>query len=143
MADLLPVIETMEHRWMRAWMERDVKGLKSLTSRKFILLTGSKPPVILDYRSWVDAAAGRYSCRSYRFDNVYARDFGSVALFAAQLDVEATMDGRDFSGRRLWVVDLWSKSLPTRRWKMVQRVISRTEEEAKLPQAIRSLQLWR
>ena len=127
---------------MRAWMERDVKALKSLTSRKFILLTGSKPPAILDYRSWIDAAAGRYSCKSYRFGDVYARDLGSVALFAAQLDLEATMDGKDFSGR-LWVTDLWRKSLPARRWRMVERIISRPEDEPKVPAAIRSLQLWR
>ena len=32
MADLLPVIETYEHRWMRAWVGRDSKALKSLTA---------------------------------------------------------------------------------------------------------------
>ena len=43
MSDLTPVIETMEHRWMRAWVNRDVKALKAITARDFILLTGSNP----------------------------------------------------------------------------------------------------
>ena len=48
MADLTPVIETLENRWMRAWVGRDLKELKALTSRDFILLLGSRPAVILD-----------------------------------------------------------------------------------------------
>ncbi|MGI8610742.1 MAG: hypothetical protein ACR2KH_00465 [Sphingomicrobium sp.] len=48
MADLLPVIETYEHRWMRAWVGRDSKALKSLAARNFVMLIGSKPQVLLD-----------------------------------------------------------------------------------------------
>ena len=40
MADLLPVIETNEHRWMRAWVGRDSKALRSLTARNFVMLIG-------------------------------------------------------------------------------------------------------
>jgi hypothetical protein len=142
MADLSPVIETMEHRWMRAWVERDSKALKSLTSRKFIMLTGSKPPVILDNRSWIEAATTRYLCRSYRFGDVYVRDLGQIALFATQLELEATMDGRDWS-RRVWIADLWQKSWGRKRWRMIERIVSKTEGDAQVPAAMRSLQLWR
>ena len=55
MADLPPVIETLEHRWMRAWVGRDVKTLKALTSRRFRLVVGSKPSVMLDQKSFLDA----------------------------------------------------------------------------------------
>ena len=48
MADLPPIIETMENRWMRAWVQRDARSLKVLTARNFMLLMGSKKPVILD-----------------------------------------------------------------------------------------------
>ena len=48
MADLTPIIETMENRWMRAWVNGDAKALKAITASNFILLTGSKPPAILD-----------------------------------------------------------------------------------------------
>ena len=142
MADLLPVIETFEHRWMRAWVGRDSRALKALTARDFVLLVGSKPPVILDAPSWIEAAATRYRCTSYRFGDVYVRALGPVALFAASVDIEATMDGHDWSGR-IWVTDLWRKGRVRRGWRMAGRVVSRTEDDKQVPAAIRSLQLWR
>ena len=142
MADLLPVIETYEHRWMRAWIGGDAKALKSLTARNFVLLIGSKPPVILDSRSWLEAAATRYLCKSYRFGDLYVRDLGGLALFACQMDIDATMDGHDWSGR-LWVTDLWRKARVRRSWRMVERVVSRPDDNPQVPAAIRSLQLWR
>lgn len=142
MADLLPVIETMENRWMRAWVGGDARELKALTSRKFMMLIGSRPCVILDARSWLEAATTRYLCTSYRFGDVYVRDLGPVALFASQVELEATMDGRDWSGRA-WVTDLWRKSPVRRSWRMIERVVSRPEDKPGVPAAIRSLQLWR
>lgn len=142
MADLLPVIEAYEHRWMRAWVGRDSKALKSLTARNFVMLIGSKPPVLLDAPSWLEAATTRYLCKSYRFGDVYVRDLGSICLFAAAADVDATMDGHDWSGR-IWVTDLWRKGRVRRSWRMVERIISRTDDNPKVPAAIRSLQLWR
>ena len=143
MADLTAVIETYEHRWMRAWMGRDSRALKSLTSPRFVLLMGSKPPMILDGPSWLEAAAGRYSCKSYRFGDVYVRDIGGLAIFSARMDIEAEIDGRDWSGP-MWVTDLWKRGKVRRStWRMAQRVLSRPEEDAKLPAAILSLQLWR
>jgi hypothetical protein len=142
MADLLPILETMENRWMRAWVSRDLRTLKGLTSGEFMMLIGSKPCVILDATSWLDAATTRYLCTSYRFGDVYARDLGSVALFASELEVEATVDGQDWSGP-LWVTDLWRKTRVRRRWRMIERVVSRPEDSPQVPNAIRSLQLWR
>jgi len=142
MSKLTAVIETQEHRWMRAWMARDAKLLKSLTSRNFMMLVGSKPPVILDAPSWVEAATGRYLCKSYRFGDIYVREVGALALFASAVDLEATMDGKDWSGR-IWITDLWRKGKVRRSWRMVQRIVSRPEDKAEVPAAIRSLQLWR
>jgi hypothetical protein len=142
MADLSPVIETMEHRFMRAWVNRDLKALKAVTARDFVLLIGSKTPVMLDFRSWIDAAGERWSCSSYRFGTIYVRGHGSMAVFAAQVDLKATMDGHDWSGP-LWVTDLWRRSKVRRRWRLVERVISAPEGNPQVPAAIKSLQLWR
>jgi hypothetical protein len=103
---------------------------------------GSKPPVILDARSWLEAATTRYLCTSYRFGDIYVRDLGGLALFASQIETKATMDGHDWSGV-MWVTDLWSKSRIRRSWRMVERVISRPEDKKDVPAAIKSLQLWR
>ena len=113
---------------MRAWVQGDMPALKALTARNFMLLMGSKPPVILDAKSWLEAATTRYLCTSYRFGDIYVRDLGGLALFASQLEIKATMDGRDWSGT-LWVTDLWCKSRVRRNWRMVERVISRPEEK--------------
>jgi ketosteroid isomerase-like protein len=142
MADLTPVIETMENRWMRAWVQRDARALRGLTARDFILLTGSKPPAILDNRSWVEAATTRWLCTSYRFGDIYVREVGGLALFGSQLELKASLDGEDWSGT-YWVTDLWRKGRVRRRWRIVQRVMSRVDERAQVAAAIRSLQLWR
>jgi ketosteroid isomerase-like protein len=142
MADLTPVIETMEHRWMRAWVNRDLKALRAITAKDFILLTGSKPPAILDRRSWLDAVGKRWDCTSYRFGDIYVREAGAVAVFSAAMELKATMDGRDWSGTT-WITDVWRKGRVRRGWKLVQRIASRVDENPQLPAAIRSLQLWK
>jgi ketosteroid isomerase-like protein len=142
MGNLTPVIETMEHRWMRAWVGRDMKALKALTAKDFILLTGSKPPAILDRPSWLDAAAKRWDCSSYRFGDIYVREVGGLAVFAAPLELKATMDGRDWSGH-FWISDLWRKGRVRRGWKLAQRIVARADDNAELPKAIRALQLWK
>ena len=142
MSDLTPVLETLEHRWMRAWVNREIKALKGLTTSDFILLTASKPPMILDRPSWLEAAAKRWDCASYRFGDIYVRSVGGVAMFAASLELKATLDGRDLSGN-VFVTDLWRKGKVRRGWKLSQRVVSRIDEERELPKAIKSLQLWK
>jgi ketosteroid isomerase-like protein len=142
MSSLAPVIETMEHSWMRAWVNRDAKALKSLTARDFILLTGSKPPAILDRPSFLEAAAERWDCSSYRFGDIIVRDVGAVAVFAAPLELKATMDGRDWSGT-LFVTDVWRKGRVRRSWKLVQRIVSRPDDKPEVAAAIKSLQLWK
>jgi len=127
---------------MRAWIGRDKRVLKTLTSSNFRMVISSKPPVILDAGSWVEAATSRYLCKSYRFGEVYARDLGPVGIFATQVELEATMDGDDWSGD-MWVTDIWRKSRIKRSWRMIERVLSRPEEGPQVPAAVRSLQLWR
>ena len=142
MADIHPVIETMENRWMRAWMKGDTRELKALTSRNFRMVMGSKPATILDFKSWIEAAGKRYRCKSYRFGDVYAREIGGVAVFATQLELQATMDGEDWSGQ-FWVTDIWRKGRVRRKWRMVERIVSQPDQREDVPAAVRSLQLWR
>jgi hypothetical protein len=141
MADILPQIETLENRWMRAWAGGDTRTLKALTSRNFRMVIGTKPSVLLDAKSWLHAANSTFHCHSYRFGDIYARDLGPVTVFATQLDLKASIDGHDWSGR-MWVTDIWRKSGVRRSWRMVERVISRPEEDKQVVAAIRGLQLW-
>jgi hypothetical protein len=142
MADLTPEIETQENRWMRAWVQRDPRTLKSLTASDFILLIGSKPPVILDQQSWLEAATKRWLCTSFRYGDIYVRKVGGVAMFASQLELKASIDGEDWSGTYL-VTTLWRKGRIRRGWRMAQRIVSRIDDNPKLPAAVRPLQLWK
>lgn len=135
-------IETLEHQWMRAWMQRDRNQMKALASRDFIFLLGSTKAAILDRASWLEAATTRFRCSSYRFGEVYVRRHGGVAVFAAQLTLEASMGHDEWSGPT-WVTDLWQRSAMRRKWRLVERVISRPDTDEKMPAAIRSMQLWR
>ena len=142
MADLHPIIETLERSWMRAWVSGDAKALKALTARNFRMVVGSKPSVILDSKSWIEAATTRYLCSAYRFGDIYVRDLGPMTVFATQLSIEATMDGHEWSGT-YWVTDVWRRSRVRRNWRLVERIVSRPDEGADVAAAIRSLQLWR
>lgn len=142
MADLTPVIETMEHRWMRAWVNGDIRAMKAITAKNFMLLTASKPPRILDRPSWIEAAAKRYHCTSFRFGDLYVADLGGAALFAAPLELKATMDGQEWSGP-MFVTDIWRKGRVRRGWKLAQRVVSQTDQRPDLAKVVRSLQLWK
>ena len=142
MADLTPVIETLEDRFMRAWVQRDARALKAVTARNFMLLMGSTRPAILDSRSWLEAATTRYLCSSYRFGDIYVRDLGGVAVFASQVDLQATLDDVDWSGS-FWVTDVWKKGRIRRGWRLAQRVVSLPDDDPEVPAGIRALQLWR
>lgn len=127
---------------MRAWMNGDSRTLKAMTSRDFVLMIGSQPPAMLDYSSWVDAAGKRWTCSAYRFGTVYVRQHGSTALFVAEADIETRLDRLEWSGK-VWITDLWRRSKVRRRWRLVERQITRPEDQRQLPGAIKALQLWR
>lgn len=135
-------IETLEHQWMRSWMQRERNAMKALASRDFIFLLGSTKPAILDRASWLEAATSRFRCSSYRFGEIYVRRHGAVAVFAAHLTLEAVMGNDDWSGAA-WVTDLWARSAVRRKWRLVERVLSRPDTDPDMPAAIRSMQLWR
>ena len=142
MADLMPIIETLENRWMRAWATGDAKTLKLLTARNFRMVMGSRPAALLDAPSWLEAAATRFRCSAYRFGDIYVRDVGAVAVFATQLSLKATMDDADWSGD-YWVTDIWRKSKVRRQWRMVERLLSRPDGDKQMAAGFTALQLWR
>ncbi|MXO59558.1 DUF4440 domain-containing protein [Altererythrobacter salegens] len=134
-------IETLEHQWMRAWIQRDRKAMKALASRDFIFLMGGTRAAILDRPSWLDGI-DRFRCESYRFGEVYVRRHGATAVFACQLTIEAKIGRHELSGQ-VWVTDLWQRGKVRRGWKLIERVLSRPDADETIPAEIRELQLWR
>jgi hypothetical protein len=134
-------IETMEHRYMRAWISGDARALKAMTSRRFRMVIGTKPCVMLDSKSWLDAASSRFACREYRFGDVYTHDLGSTVVFATQVEATMQLDLHAWSGT-FWVTDVWRRGSLRRSWRIVDRSIARLEADPDVPNALRALQLW-
>lgn len=128
---------------MRGWAARDRKVLKGLLSRRFRLVVGSSSPVLLDRKSMLDAVGDRWVLAGYRFGSaVYAREVDGLAIFAAELEMEGTIDGKPVSGP-WWMADIWRKSTLSRNWQLLDRQLARPETAKTLPEAVRALQLWR
>lgn len=135
-------IEASEHQWMRSWMSGERGAMKSLTSRDFVFLLGSDRSVILDRASWLEAAGQRIRCESYRFNEIYVRKHGRVAMFATRITMEGRFGKHKWTGDG-WMTDLWRRPRMRGKWKLVERVLSRPDSNADLHDEIRSMQLWR
>lgn len=135
-------IETLEHRWMRAWIQGDRATMKVLASREFIFLMASTSPAILDRASWLESASTRIRCQSYLFGGVYVRRHGSSAIFSAPVTLEASLDKQGLTGE-FWLTDVWRRGSVKRSWRLVERVLSRPDANPEIPPTIRSMQLWR
>lgn len=143
MAEPSEQIETLEHRYFRAWLARDERTLKAMTARAFRLVFATEPPVLLDDRSWVDAVGGRFRCDAYRFGGTpFVRQSGSSALFAALVEIDAAIDGKPVKGS-YWMVDVWRRSRLRRRWQLTERLLSRSLDGRIAPDDIAALQQWR
>lgn len=142
MDDFASKIEALEHRWMRAWINRDTADMKKQASRDLIVLFGADKSAILDRPSLLDAATSRLRCKGYRFGTVYVRRHGGFALFAAPVDLDVSLDGEPLITRGFFT-NVWRRSKIARKWHVVERVITTPRDEAELPGAIKSLQHWR
>ncbi|ANY20755.1 hypothetical protein A6F68_02255 [Tsuneonella dongtanensis] len=142
MNDFASTIEALEHRWMRAWINRDRKDMKALADRDLVILFGSAHPAILDRASWLDAAETRLRCTGYRYGSIYTRRQGKSAIFAAPIELESTVDGRPVLDNT-FVVSIWRRTAVRRRWLLIERVFAGQDTDADLPRDVRSMQLWR
>src|SRR5918994_941292 len=141
--DRLPEMDRTEQRPSYAGCAASEMGATACLPHPLLyaIAMADLKPVILDARSWLEAATGRYVCSSYRFGDIYVRDLGGIAIFASQLELEATMDEVEWSGR-FWVTDLWKKGRVRRGWRLAQRVVSLPDDSPEVPAGIRALQLW-
>ena len=42
-----------------------------------------------------------------------------------------------------WMMDLWQKTKVRRQWRIIERTLSRPDEDPKMSDAVRAMQLWR
>ena len=135
-------IEALEHQFMRCWMNRDRNGMKALAAGDFVFLLGAQTSAILDRPSWLEAATTRFQLSVYRFKDLYVRRHGKMAVFAARMAIEARIGTEEIEGD-VWITDLWQRGRVRRKWKLVERTLSRPTSNEKLPGLIKEMQLWR
>ena len=134
-------IESLEHAWARAWMARDRAAMKQIASSDFVFLLGGRESAVLDRASWLEAASARLHCESYRFHDIYVRQHKKCAIFAARVSFEGRIGRNPWKGD-LWITDLWKRGRLRRKWKLVERIVSRAEGDAQLGEEVTRLQLW-
>ncbi|RGP40674.1 hypothetical protein BPTFM16_00961 [Altererythrobacter insulae] len=135
-------IEALEHQFMRSWMNRDRNGMKAMASADFVFLLGAQTAAMLDRPSWLEAATTRFQLSAYRFKDLYVRKHKKMAVFAARMSIEARIGSETIDGD-VWITDLWQRGRLRRRWKLVERTLSRPTKNEKLPGLIKEMQLWR
>ncbi|QUL38876.1 nuclear transport factor 2 family protein [Erythrobacter sp. JK5] len=141
MADISAEIETLEHRFMRAWMKREKSELKKLLTRDFLLVMASPRPELLDRPSFLEACQGDFHCSAYRMREVFSRQHGKSVWFTAGFDLEMKLGRLDWKGE-FWISDLWRKNAFGRGWKLAERSLARMEPDEVLAHAMHRLQLW-
>lgn len=142
MADTNGKIEALEHLLLRRWLGNDRKALRPLLARRFRLVIGASKPVLLDRKSMLDAAGDRWLLSAFRFGAIYAREADGVGIFAAEVELDFSIDGKRETGT-WWMTDIWRKSTMPRRWQLLERQLSRPESGIDVPAAVKALQLWR
>ncbi|GMN01641.1 nuclear transport factor 2 family protein [Erythrobacter sp. MTPC3] len=142
MADLLPQFEVLENQLMRAWLHRDLAGIKQSMASECITMFGTRPPALLDRPSFLAAVQGELLCEAFRFQEITARQYGKCVWFTGHVELELKLGRREWAGNFL-ITDLWRKTPIRRRWMLTERSLARVEDSTAMSDAIRALQLWR
>jgi hypothetical protein len=141
MADISATIESLENRFMQAWMHGDVATLRKLAARDSMTIVGTSRSQLLDRPSFVQACATDFRCTGFRFREVFVRKHGKFAWFAAGADLEMKLGRKDWSGGFL-LTGLWRKTPVLGGWKLFERSLSRLDDDEQFGAAVHRLQLW-
>jgi hypothetical protein len=135
-------IEALAIGAMRAWVSGDVKAMKKLTRRDFLMLIGSTPPQLLDRPSFLAAMERGFSCTRFTFREVIARQHRDAAWFVAGAELDLGLGMRQWTGAFL-VSGLWRQGTWSRKWKLADFSLARLDPDKDLAAAVSKLQLWK
>lgn len=135
-------IEALALGAMRAWVARDVKSMKKLTVRDFMMLVGSTPPQLLDRPSFLAAMERSFVCNRFVFREVIARRHREAAWFVAGAELDLTLAGKPWTGAFL-VSALFRKSTWSSKMLLADLSLARQDPDADLAAAVSKLQLWK
>jgi hypothetical protein len=135
-------IEALALGAMRAWVAGDVKAMKKLTKRDFLMLVGSTPPQLLDRPSFLAAMERGFTCTRFAFREVIARQHRDAAWFVAGAELDLVLGKRAWSGAFL-VSGLWRQGGWGRKWKLADLSLARLDPDKDRAADLARLQLWK
>ncbi|MEM6267572.1 MAG: hypothetical protein AAF707_08605 [Pseudomonadota bacterium] len=141
MSDVTADMQVREELLMQAWMRADKSAMRPFLRGDFTMIVGTKPPQLLDRPSFLEACQTRFRCYGFRFGEAYGRQHKKLAWFAAGVELEMQLAGREWKGA-FWLADLWRKSA-FGGWKLCERSLSRAEDDEGFSHAVERLQLWK
>lgn len=142
MAEVIAEIEALALGVMRAWVAGDAKAMKKLASRDFMMMIGTQPPQLLDRPSFLASFERGFACTRFAFREVFVRQHGKAAWFAAGAELELGLGGKLWTGPFL-VSGLWRRGSLARSWSLAELSIARLEERDRRAEAVIALQLWK
>ena len=140
MADIPVIIEAQELRFMQSWMHRDAGAIRSLAARDFMMMVGTNPPQLLDRPSFIAAMERGFTCAGFRLGESFVRRHGRSAWYVAAAKLDLQLGGRKWAGEFL-LSDMWYKHRISG-WKLVERSLSRADNDESFAGSVRKLQLW-
>ncbi|GAB4479139.1 MAG: hypothetical protein OHK0018_10360 [Erythrobacter tepidarius] len=127
---------------MRAWVAGDVKAMKKLTQRDFLMLIGSTPPQLLDRPSFLAAMARGFACTRFALREVIARQHRDAAWFVAGAELDLVLERGAWNGAFL-VSGLWRQSRWPRKWKLADLSLAPLDPDKERAADLARLQLWK
>ncbi|WP_086618565.1 nuclear transport factor 2 family protein [Erythrobacter tepidarius] len=127
---------------MRAWVAGDVKAMKKLTQRDFLMLIGSTPPQLLDRPSFLAAMARGFACTRFALREVIARQHRDAAWFVAGAELDLVLERGAWNGAFL-VSGLWRQARWPRKWKLADLSLAPLDPDKERAAEIARLQLWK
>jgi uncharacterized protein (TIGR02246 family) len=111
-------IETLQRRWMQAWVERDAATLHEVLAPEFTLRSmATDTPLSRD--AWLEGAlSGRVAASSVRFDDMKVTVIHDTAIVESMVTFEAAIEGEEWS-KTTYCTDVWVRR--DGQWQVVRR----------------------
>ena len=102
-------IETLQRRWMQAWLDRDRGAIEEILAPGF-QLRSITTDALVDRAAWInDSLSGRVRGTAFDYQHMHVTIDGDTAVTDSLLAFEAKIDGKDWS-TSAWCTDVWSRS---------------------------------
>lgn len=109
-------IQSLERRWMQAWVEADLDTCAAILADDFLLT--SARGVLMPKAAWLANAGSVFTCTAFEWLELRVRPFGDFAVVHGRSRQQARVGDTDWSGLFL-TTDVWARR--DKGWQVVAR----------------------